>query len=97
MTWNPYSKYGVMSDWTPYKEEDRPTEASVVSNDFLENISIVRELHEENIGKKLTDDQFRSIIESLVSRFPDALSRLQDLNDSILGALIALDDVTNGV
>jgi len=92
MEWNPYKKFGVMSEFPPFEppKEEQPPE--VVTDEFLESIPIVRDLHEENTGRKLTDDQFRTIIETLVVQHSNALENLRLLEDGILHALIALDD-----
>lgn len=96
--WDPYKKYGVLSDIPgeefPKKQPEGEVEPPVITDEILEDLFIIKDLHGDNQGRKFTDDEFKQIIETLVRETPGALQSLINLNDNMFGALIALDDAT---
>jgi len=60
-----------------------------------EDYELVKSLHEENIGVKIDEDEFETILDLAESEVPDIREKLTDLSGRILGALLTLDDFTS--
>ena len=60
----------------------------------IEDINIIRDLFQENIGQKVTDIQWIEIIRTLIKVNGQPFEKLREMDMQLLHLLIALDDAT---
>ena len=61
----------------------------------VEEIDILRDIHEDNQGKRYTDEQWIAILKTLFANNKNITFRnLEDLQEEIRGFLMAADDAT---
>jgi len=62
----------------------------------LDDLNIIRDLHQDNTGLRFTDEQWIKVLTTYEQQNPSfPISRLIELNNNIQGMLIALDDATH--
>ena len=72
--------------------EDRRKDFGGLTADMLDDIDVIRSIYEDNIGKKVSDEKFAQTVGIMLRNSNKTIDDLKQLNDSILGMLIALDD-----
>lgn len=87
----------IGGELTPSGEAELRAEKTGKSKaiDYSDELSALKELHEDNIGRKFTDEQFNKIFETALKTQADLYEHATEFTDNMMGLLMTLDDATN--